>query len=326
MIARMVRALVLAEPGVAGVLTDAPKDEAARKEGQIGRAEMTEVFASGNAERIMRTYATRVAPGAYEKAGREVRQGLLDNAPAFQLDYNSRRLPFTCEIAGQISMPALFLAGERSPLGLQHIAEKAAGCLKNAKFVRIPQATHWIPHDQPQKFNEALLGFLSHYKQPELIQHVDHLVYATPDLDRGIDEIEKLLGVRATLGRNIPGEGPGTLSSLSAQTLSWRSLHPIRINRRPKSRAFFSRALRNLDLSDGSLTAVTSRSKEIYGRTFSEVKTKPAIENGSLTRRHFLVGLGSFQVGSTDAKRKLEKRSKHKKEPVCEDFSGQLAR
>lgn len=204
----LVRALVLAEPGVAGVLTDAPEDEAARKEAQAGRAEMTEVFTSGNAERIMRAYATRVAPGAYEKAGREVRQTLLDNALAFQLDYNSRRLPFTCEIARQITAPALFLAGERSPLGLQRIAEKAAGCLKSARFVRIPDATHWIPHDQPQKFNEALLAFLAHYKRPdELVQRIDHLVYATPDLDRGIAEIEKLVGVRATLGGKHPGRG-----------------------------------------------------------------------------------------------------------------------
>lgn len=177
---------MLAEPGVAGILTDGAEDEAARKEGQAGRAEMTEVFASGDADRIMRTYATRVAPGAYEKAGRELLQTLLDNARAFQLDYNSRRPAFICEIAGQITAPALFLAGERSPLGLQHIAEKAAGCLKNVKFVRIPQATHWIPHDQPQKFNEALLGFLAHYKRPdELVQSDDHPV-TPPRPCRGI--------------------------------------------------------------------------------------------------------------------------------------------
>lgn len=204
----LVRTLVLAEPGVAGVLTAGPEDEAARKEGQAGRAEMTEVFASGDAERIMRTYATRVAPGAYEKAGREIRQTLLDNAPAFQLDYNSRRPAFTCEIAGQITAPALFLAGERSPPGLQHVAGKAASCLKSAKFLRIPDATHWIPHDQPQKFNDALLDFLANYAQPnELVQRVDHLVYATPDLDRGIAEIEKLVGVRATFGGKHPGRG-----------------------------------------------------------------------------------------------------------------------
>jgi Glyoxalase-like domain len=33
-----------------------------------------------------------------------------------------------------------------------------------------------------------------------ILQQVDHLVYATPDLDAGIARIEVLLGVRATPG------------------------------------------------------------------------------------------------------------------------------
>ncbi|MFN0124542.1 MAG: VOC family protein [Blastocatellia bacterium] len=41
----------------------------------------------------------------------------------------------------------------------------------------------------------------------EFLSKVDHLVYATPDLERGIDEIEKLLGVRATPGGQHPGQG-----------------------------------------------------------------------------------------------------------------------
>ena len=36
---------------------------------------------------------------------------------------------------------------------------------------------------------------------------VDHLVYATPDLDLGIDQIERLLGIRATPGGQHPGAG-----------------------------------------------------------------------------------------------------------------------
>ena len=36
---------------------------------------------------------------------------------------------------------------------------------------------------------------------------VDHLVYATPDLDLGVREIEDLLGVRATAGGRHPGRG-----------------------------------------------------------------------------------------------------------------------
>jgi hypothetical protein len=41
----------------------------------------------------------------------------------------------------------------------------------------------------------------------KVISRVDHLVYATADLNRGIEEIEKLLGVRATAGGQHPGRG-----------------------------------------------------------------------------------------------------------------------
>jgi hypothetical protein len=41
----------------------------------------------------------------------------------------------------------------------------------------------------------------------ELPGRVDHLVYAARDLNRGVEEIEKLLGVRATPGGQHPGRG-----------------------------------------------------------------------------------------------------------------------
>jgi len=40
-----------------------------------------------------------------------------------------------------------------------------------------------------------------------LLSQVDHLVYATPDLNRGIAEIEQLTGVRASPGGQHPGGG-----------------------------------------------------------------------------------------------------------------------
>ncbi|MDP9088266.1 MAG: VOC family protein [Pseudomonadota bacterium] len=40
-----------------------------------------------------------------------------------------------------------------------------------------------------------------------LLARVDHLVFATPDLNRGVDEIERLLGIRASAGGPHPGRG-----------------------------------------------------------------------------------------------------------------------
>jgi Glyoxalase-like domain len=42
---------------------------------------------------------------------------------------------------------------------------------------------------------------------PSVLERVDHLVYATSDLNRGIEDIETLLGVRATPGGRHPGRG-----------------------------------------------------------------------------------------------------------------------
>jgi hypothetical protein len=41
----------------------------------------------------------------------------------------------------------------------------------------------------------------------DMLAQVDHLVYATPDLDAGIRTVETLLGVRATTGGQHPGLG-----------------------------------------------------------------------------------------------------------------------
>jgi len=39
------------------------------------------------------------------------------------------------------------------------------------------------------------------------LSRVDHLVYGTPDLDASVDQMEQLLGVRATYGGQHPGRG-----------------------------------------------------------------------------------------------------------------------
>jgi len=161
----MVQSLVLAEPAVNGVLSKTPENDSVMKESQDIRARMKEVFATGNAEQIVKTYATHVAPGDFEKATPEERTMLMENVAAFQLDFNSRRAPFTCDDAKKITVPVLVLAGDQSPMGLQRIAESAAGCITGAKFEKIPNATHWMQFDQPQLFNDQVIAFLQQRKK-----------------------------------------------------------------------------------------------------------------------------------------------------------------
>jgi pimeloyl-ACP methyl ester carboxylesterase len=161
----MVQSLVLAEPAVNGVLSKTPENDSVMKESQDVRARMKEVFATGNSQQIVKTYAMHVAPGDFEKTTPEERKMLMDNVAAFQLDFNSRRTPFTCDDAKKITVPVLVLAGDQSPMGLQRIAETAASCIKGAKFARIPKATHWMQLDQPQVFNKEVIAFLRQNKK-----------------------------------------------------------------------------------------------------------------------------------------------------------------
>ncbi len=53
----------------------------------------------------------------------------------------------------------------------------------------------------------AALAAASAQSKDDLLDRVDHLVYATPDLKAGVAALETLLGVRATPGGQHPGRG-----------------------------------------------------------------------------------------------------------------------
>src|SRR5919204_2420548 len=53
----------------------------------------------------------------------------------------------------------------------------------------------------------AVVGGVHRSESDEVLARVDHLVYATPDLQAGVDRAEKLLGIRAAPGGQHPGRG-----------------------------------------------------------------------------------------------------------------------
>src|ERR1700704_5293260 len=44
-------------------------------------------------------------------------------------------------------------------------------------------------------------------KETPILSRIDHLVYATPNLAAGVEQVEKLLGVKAAPGGQHPGAG-----------------------------------------------------------------------------------------------------------------------
>ena len=67
----LVRTLVLAEPGVVGVLRNTRRGPRGKQATKYGLAERTnEALSEGEPEQTVRAYAAVVAPGVYEKVGR----------------------------------------------------------------------------------------------------------------------------------------------------------------------------------------------------------------------------------------------------------------
>ena len=78
---------------------------------------------------------------------------------------------------------------------------------RGVEFVRAPSVTSYGTVAVFKDLYGNLWDLVGPGDSAGILPRVDHLVYATPDLERGIAEIEELLGVRAALGGRHPGRG-----------------------------------------------------------------------------------------------------------------------
>lgn len=63
--------------------------------------------------------------------------------------------------AGPVRPPTLILWGDRDAFLESGLAEAAAGTCEHARVVHVPEAGHWIQHEEPDLVNAEIIGFLA---------------------------------------------------------------------------------------------------------------------------------------------------------------------
>ena len=155
------RSLRLAEPGVAALLDNFPRTDAELEASQYCARALQEALASGDSALVVEALFDYVAPGTMPAMPAEIRDMLLGNVPALKVERSAPRPGFTCGDVRRIAVPALVLAGDRSPSAFRRSAEFLAQCLPSCALASIPGAGHMMQLDNPQAFNEAVLAFLA---------------------------------------------------------------------------------------------------------------------------------------------------------------------
>ena len=125
-----------------------------------------EAFKQGNDEEGVRLFVNGVlGEGSYEKLSPQIRQGLLDNARELKGENTSRDLfpSITCEDVKMMKTPTLLLDGELSPKMFRVINDMLDRCLSNKERAMIPAASHGLELENPQAFNETVLGFIARH-------------------------------------------------------------------------------------------------------------------------------------------------------------------
>jgi pimeloyl-ACP methyl ester carboxylesterase len=160
-----VRALVLSEPPVFPLLEGNPEGRALRDDflAKVWRP-AGEMLQQGKIKDAVRAFVDGVVEdGVFDKFPMQVQNLIMDNGCELKVETSSPDFwtPFTCEDAGRVTASTLLLTGDKSHKWLQLIVGELERCLPNNEFVRVPETTHEVTSDNPEAYNEIVLGFLA---------------------------------------------------------------------------------------------------------------------------------------------------------------------
>ena len=158
----LLRRLILAEPG--GEL-DATLDPAASPGPSPLAARIAasaEIIASGDIDAGLMLFMDALeGPGAWARMPAAPKQLLRDNAMTLIGQVRDKRPPFSRADAEAIRTPTLFIGGANTRGALPQVLHTLAAHVANAKTAMIPNTTHPMFEQAPQKFCQIVLEFLA---------------------------------------------------------------------------------------------------------------------------------------------------------------------
>lgn len=99
--------------------------------------------------------------GTWPRLPAMVKQNLRDNATTLIGQVRDNRPPFSKSDAEAIKMPTLFILGERTKGLLPKVLHALAAHVPYSRTAIIPNATHPMFEQAPQKYSEVVLDFLA---------------------------------------------------------------------------------------------------------------------------------------------------------------------
>jgi pimeloyl-ACP methyl ester carboxylesterase len=158
----LLRKLILAEPGGEVDRTLDPDYEGGPSPLLARFTTSADKIAAGDIEGGLEYFVdTLEGAGHWRRLPQLMKQGLRDNVTTLIGQVKDNRPPFTKADAESIKMPTLFIGGERTRGLLPKVLHALAAHVPDSRTVMIPNATHPMFEQAPQKFSEVVLDFLA---------------------------------------------------------------------------------------------------------------------------------------------------------------------
>jgi pimeloyl-ACP methyl ester carboxylesterase len=157
----LLRKLILAEPGGELDATLDPDFKPGPSPLAARIATAADKIAAGDVEGGLTFFFDAIeGPGAWTRLPAPPKQQLRDNAFTLIGQARDNRPPFSKADTEAIAMPTLFIGGARTKGTLPLVLRTLAAHVPDAKTAMIPNTTHPMFEQAPQKFCEIVLEFL----------------------------------------------------------------------------------------------------------------------------------------------------------------------